>query len=142
MTKLELEDDNGVKIMEEILTKVVETAEKALDMEMDTSLSLGVGMENNSEVRTWADVDIEMETAVAEELVEMEVDDRLGEMVVEVVHNITQDGQAEVVVDLEDMETGNGLRVVNDNDPEECIISVHCAGNCVYNIYNTGKKTR
>ena len=51
-------------------------------------------------------------------------------MVGEAVHNITQDGQAEVVVDLEDMETGNGLRVVNDNDPEECIISLHCTGNC------------
>ena len=42
----------------------------------------------------------------------------------------------------EEIETRSGLRVGNEGDAEECIRSVHCAGNCVYNIYNTGKKTR
>ena len=44
MTKLELDEDIGVTIMEEILAGVTETAEKALEMDMDTSHSLEVGI--------------------------------------------------------------------------------------------------
>ena len=40
MTKLELDEDIGVTIMEEILAGVTETADKALEMDMDTSHSL------------------------------------------------------------------------------------------------------
>ena len=58
------------------------------------------------------------------------------------VQNITKEDQTEVVMDLEglDLETGHGLRIgneiENENDKEECIISVHCTGNCADDIEN------
>ena len=58
------------------------------------------------------------------------------------VHNNTEDVQTEIIIDLEglDLETWHGLRVGNEienkNDKEECIISVHCTGNCADDIEN------
>ena len=105
MTKLELEDNIGVRILEEILTKVLETAEKALEMEVDNFDYPEVCMDVTEEVNNWVDV-------------------RYG------IQNNADEVQTEIILDLEglDLETGNGLRVGNEieteDDKEECIISV------------------
>ena len=111
-----------------------ETAEKALEMDVDNGHSLEVGMEVTSEVSNWADGDIELEAAGARETMDTDFSDSLDSRVGYVVQNITKEDQTEVVMDLEglDLETGHGLRVGNEveNDQEECIISVHYTGNC------------
>ena len=117
MTKLELEDNIGVRILEEILTKVLETAENALEMEVDNFDCCEVCMDVTEEVNNWVDV-------------------RYG------IQNNADDVQTEIILDLEglDLETGNGLRVGYEietkDDKEECIISVHCTGNCADDIEN------
>ena len=102
MDKLELDENFGVAIMKEILARVTEIAEKALEMGMDISHNFEVVIESNLGVGNWVDLGMEMEAAGAGENMDMEMNDSLGKLEGKVVGDITPDGQTEVVVDLAD----------------------------------------
>ena len=89
-----------VSIMEEIFTEVFETAEKALEKDVDNFDSPEVCMEVTEEVNNWVDDDIEIELAGARERRVTEFKDSLDSNVRYGVQNNTEDVQTEVIMDL------------------------------------------
>ena len=65
---------------------------------------------------------MEMETAGVSEKMDIEVDGSLGKLDGQGVADITPDSHTEVVIDLEDIETGGGLRVGNENALDRNIV--------------------